>query len=102
VALITPNNDGSWRLVARRGRATNRLEREAASSRSPIPTTGEEGPGRKARDPREEEEDLLRKLVVWLQRSKVPEVLFGKAPYKVLLKRGTDNHLYHALNNCTK
>jgi hypothetical protein len=58
---------------------------------------GEEVPGRKARDPKEEE-DLFQKLVVWLQRSEVLEELIEKALYKVLLKLGTDNPLYHALN----
>jgi hypothetical protein len=63
---------------------------------------GEEGPGRKARDPREEEENQFLKLVVWLQRSKVLEELTENALYKVLLKTGTDNLLYHALNTGTK
>jgi hypothetical protein len=69
---------------------------------SPLPTPmGEEGPGKKARDPKEEE-DLFQKLVAWLQHFEVLEELIEKALYKVLLNLGTDNPLYHALNNGTK
>jgi hypothetical protein len=75
---------------------------ENASSRSPIHPPGEEGRKRKARDHREEKEDLLRKLVVGLQRSEILQELIEKALYKVILKLGTDNPLYHAFNNGTK
>jgi hypothetical protein len=63
---------------------------------------GEEGQGRNSRSPREEKEDFLRKLVVWIQRSVVLEEVIEKAPYKMLLKIGTGNPLYQALNNNTK
>jgi hypothetical protein len=56
MTLTTLNNNSScWQIVA----TTNQLEREAASAHSPIPPVGEEGPGRKARGLREEEEDLF-------------------------------------------
>jgi hypothetical protein len=63
---------------------------------------GEEGPGRKARGPGEEEEDLIQKLVVWLWCSKVLEELLEKALHNMILKIGIDNPLYHALYNSMK
>jgi hypothetical protein len=63
---------------------------------------GEEGPGRNARGPRKEKEDLFRKLVVWLERCEVLKEFIEKALYKMLLKIGTDNPLYQALNNGMK
>jgi hypothetical protein len=67
----------------------------------PLPLTGEEGPGRKARD-QNEEEDLFRKLVAWQQCSEVLKEVTEKLLCKVLLKLGTDNPLYHAMNNGMK
>jgi hypothetical protein len=63
---------------------------------------GEDGPGRNARGPRKENEDLFRKLVVWLERSEILKELVGKVHYQVLLKIGTDNPLSEALNKDTK
>jgi hypothetical protein len=95
------NNDGSWRLVARRGRITNRLEREAASSRPPPTPYGWGETRKECYGPPKRGRPVLdiRGLATTLRGTRGTH---WKALCKVILKLGTENPLYHVLNNGTK